>query len=231
MVSFQKKYNEKIGRFLLEKYYSYVTIYNDDNFNYLKIYDSIGYDEKYNRDDCYVQAFMKYKEKDIKLMDINLREESNKEGEIKEKKVIFNGCFVEVDLGYKIETKIAITKEGLFGHGIGCKHKVEMDSSEFEELFNVYADDPSKAKELLNQNVMAVFKQMYAVTKDGFEVAFIKDKMYLRIPEKNHLFFIGENELIDREYINNDMQLLYLISAIIDCIDFAVNTNSNNNDM
>ena len=225
--SFQRKYNDKVGKYLLEKYYTNVKIHSDDDFDYTKIYDSVGYDEKYNRDDCYVQSEMKYRDKNIRLMDIRFDHvDINENGVESNKKEIFNGAFIEVSLDYNIETRIAITKEGLYGHGIGCKNKVEMDSKEFEDLFNVYADNTEKAKQLLSKEVMEIFKQMYSVSKNGFEVAIIKDKMYLRIPHDNHLFYVGIEKLIEHDYVNNDMQLLYLATAIIDNVDYAVKHNN-----
>jgi len=223
---FQKKYNDKIGKYLLELYYSNVSIYNDDYLDYTKIYDSVNYDERYNRDQCYVQAGMKYKDKDIKLMDIDLDYVETDQNGKEDRTNIFSGIFAEIDLGFNIETRVAVTKDGLYGHGIGCKYKVEMDSKDFEDLFNVYADDKVKAMQILTADVMEIFKQMYKVSKDGFEVAIIKNKMYLRIPRYRQLFYVGMNNLIEREYINEDIQSFYLITAIIDNVDYAVKHNN-----
>ena len=149
-------------------------------------------------------------------MDICLEEHSTDSDGNTTTYTVFNGLFMEINMGYSIGTRMSITKNRNLGIG---KDKLEMDSKEFEDYFNVYTDDKVKSMQLLTADVMEVFRQMYdASDKRGFDVSFIGDKVYIRID-------YGTENVIDKKYINQDMQNLYLVTSILDTVDYAVEAN------
>ena len=102
---------------------------------------------------------------------------------------------------------------------------LEMDSKEFEDCFNVYTDDKVKSMQLLTADVMERLKELFAFDPKGFDIAFSKGKLYLRFDDADYLFSYGTEEVIEKKYITQDMNTLYLITAIIDNIDYAVEAN------
>ncbi|MBQ4030835.1 MAG: DUF3137 domain-containing protein [Bacilli bacterium] len=223
MAAYSRKYDELIGKEMASRFYSDITIFEGDHYEFRQLYRSVGYHESYDRSYCRKQMSLKYKNKDIKLMDILLEEETTDSDGDTHTTTVFNGLFMEVNMGYSIGTRMSITKN--YDIGIG-KSKLEMDSGEFEKCFNVYTDDKVKSMQLLTSDVMEIFKQMYASTdKYGFDVSFIGDKVYIRVYERGSLFDYGTESVIDKEYINKDMQNLYLVTSILDTIDYAVEAN------
>ncbi len=219
---YNRKYTNSVGKEMLSKYYDNVNIYDGDAFGYEELFNSVGYQESYNEIWCDKQIDLKYKGKDIKLMQLDVSHETTDKDGNTEVETIFYGLFIEVDLGYKIGTKMSIVEN--YNLGIG-KDKLEMDSKEFEDSFNVYTDDKVKSMQLLTADVMETFKQMYQNASLGFNVSFVGDKLFIRINRADSLFSYGTEEVIEKKYINEDMQDLYLITAIIDNIDYAVEAN------
>ena len=221
MDDYKGKYYNAISEFLLNKYYSDVKLYKDDVFNVKEEFNNVKYVKYKTKINHYNSMELSYKEYIIRSMNISA---SVSAGETDTSIFcgLFNKIFLSEDTGVRLSI---VNKKDYYGKQIPDA-KIDIDSTEFENKFNVYADDKVKAMQILTADVMEIFKQMYKVSKDGFEVAIIKNKMYLRIPRYRQLFYVGMNNLIEREYINEDIQSFYLITAIIDNVDYAVKHNN-----
>ena len=219
---YNRKYTNSVGKEMLSKYYEDPVFYYDDHFDYEKLYEQAGYNDNYNESDSRKQFSMKYKGRNIKAMDICLQHETTDSDGDTHTTTVFNGLFLEVDLGYNIGTNMSIAKN--YDTGIG-KSKLEMDSKEFEDCFNVYTDDKVKSMQLLTADVMERLKELFAFDPKGFDIAFSKGKLYLRFDDADYLFSYGTEEVIEKKYITQDMNTLYLITVIIDNIDYAVEAN------
>lgn len=58
--------------------------------------------------------------------------------------------------------------------------KIEMDSTEFEKYFDVYADDKIQAMQVLTSDVMEEMMEFIKESKIKFEFTIKKDKFYIR---------------------------------------------------
>lgn len=91
---------------------------------------------------------------------------------------IFHGLFAVIELDRYIPEKIKIRKNeiSLFN----SKEKVEMDSSEFEKIFNVYAIDKIKAMQLLTSDVMEMFINFKEESKIVPEITIKNNNLFIR---------------------------------------------------
>lgn len=220
--AYNRKYADTVGRELLNQYFENVYYHDGDQFGFRSIYKEAGYKEHYDISHSRRQMDLVYKGHNIKLMDILLEEETTDQDGNTHTYTVFNGLLLEIEGSYGIGTKMSITKNRDIGVG---KNKLEMDSKEFEDFFNVYTDDKVKSMQLLTAEVMERFKEMYGFSKNGFDVTFNNGKLYLRLYSSGHMFDYGTEEVIEKEYITKDLQTLYLITAILDNIDYAIEAN------
>lgn len=104
-------------------------------------------------------------------------ESRDKEGNV-EYTTIFYGLFSEIKLDKTILANIKIRKNTF--ELIKPKHKVEMDSSEFEKIFNVYGTDPIITMQLLTADVMQMLIDFKEKNNFTPEITIKENNMYIR---------------------------------------------------
>ena len=120
-------------------------------------------------------------------------------------RTLFNGMFVETNCD-NIKSSIMI-----MGNADSSK-KTEMDSSEFEECFDVFSDDRILAMRILTHDVMSMLSDFYKKIK--FEIAIKNDRIYIR-------FFTGvmfepkfKNNTLDRELLFKYYYILKFVMEV-----------------
>lgn len=93
--------------------------------------------------------------------------------------IAFHGLFAEIKLNKTILTNIKIRRDTF--ELIKQKNKVEMDSSEFEEKFNVYSADPIITMQLLTSDVMQMLLDFKKQNKFTPEITIKENYMYIRV--------------------------------------------------
>ena len=104
-------------------------------------------------------------------------ESRDKEGNV-EYTTIFYGLFSEIKLDKTILANIKIRKNTF--ELIKPKDKVEMDSSEFEKIFNVYGTDPIITMQLLTADVMQMLMDFKEQNRFTPEITINENNMYIR---------------------------------------------------
>ncbi len=100
---------------------------------------------------------------------------------------IFHGLFVEVKFDKKINTKIKIRKSAnaLYSKSKAIynkKEKIEMDSSEFEKEFDVYAENKIIAMQILTSDIMQMLLDFKENNKMIPEMTLEDNVLYIRFP-------------------------------------------------
>ena len=97
---------------------------------------------------------------------------------------LFHGLFAEIEIDKIVFGKLKLRKNELKLFG-GNKERVELDSGEFERLYDVYATDKIMAMQLLTSDIMQMFidfKEKYKITP---ELTLKENKLYIRFGTGN----------------------------------------------
>lgn len=86
--------------------------------------------------------------------------------------------FAKIIIDKSINSKLRIA-QGYSGF-LKNPDKLEMDSSEFEKVFNVYASDKIIGMQILTADIMDDILEFRNKTKDEFDIYINEDKIYLR---------------------------------------------------
>lgn len=179
--TYNKQYKEKVITSLIQEY--------DENLKYQpnrgveeSIFKQAGYetfDEFYSED--YIVGILKNgcqmdmaEVKTQKVVEV---------GSQTEHKVLFHGLFAQIILDKFIEGRIEIRKESK--REIISLPRAELDSSEFEKIYNVYATDRIMAMQILTADIMQLFIDFEKEAKYTPEVIITKNKLYVRFNTGN----------------------------------------------
>lgn len=105
--------------------------------------------------------------------------------------VKFDGIFYEIDLPFSINSKLYLRSDKnlddanfikkLFNaDGQLTRLKVKMDSEEFENVFDVYAENRVLAMQIFTADVMVELMRIYSITSNKFEITIDKNKLYIK---------------------------------------------------
>ena len=113
----------------------------------------------------------------IKMVDIDVKKVTGS-GKNRNVEEIFVGLFATTICDKNIKSYVRITRDKK--DFWGGQDRIQMDSQEFEEIFNVYAEDRILATRLLTADIMQILIEFYNKYKLIFEIVIKKDKIYLR---------------------------------------------------
>lgn len=149
----------------------------------------------------------------FKVTDIKVYEEYIDGDGDRRRRAHFKGLFLSIENNKNIETclKININQNNQIEGAE--KYQVTMDSSEFEDIFDVYCDDKVLAMRILTTDVMELIMNFYKKYYILFEICYRNNKIYTR-------FFV-EN-MFEPGTITSSMDIksLYMYYAIV---EFAMN--------
>lgn len=144
-----------------------------------RIYDS-GEFERYDlfSSEDLITGFLEGKYK-INMSEVRTQEEQKDSDGDTHYTTLFHGIFAEIELDKIIFNKLKLRKDKLKLFG-GNRERVELDSSEFEKLYDVYATDKIMAMQLLTSEIMQMFidfKEKYKIIP---ELTLKENKLYIR---------------------------------------------------
>lgn len=109
---------------------------------------------------------------------------------------LFHGLFAEIEIDKIVFGKLKLRKNELKLFG-GNKERVELDSGEFERLYDVYSTDKIMAMQLLTSDIMQMFidfKEKYKITP---ELTLKENKLYIRFHTGNMFEAILTKKALD----------------------------------
>ena len=144
----------------------------------------------------------------IKMIDIDVKKVTGS-GKNRNVEEIFTGLYATTISDKNIKSYVRITrdKKDFFGG----QDRIQMDSQEFEEIFNVYSDDRILATRLLTADIMQMLIEFYNKYKLMFEIVIKKDNIYLRF---------NTGPMFEPKIFGNSMdkELLYVYYCILEFI-------------
>ena len=111
---------------------------------------------------------------------------------------LFYGLFAEIELDKTIFAKLKLRKDKLKLFG-GGKERVELDSGEFEKIYDVYATDKIIAMQLLTADIMQMFIDFKENYKIAPEITLEENKLYIRFQTGNMFEPISNKKALDYE--------------------------------
>ena len=181
-------------------------IYNENKeYEYYDIYYS----------DDYMEGIIDNKYS-IQMADVTTQEKKetrNSEGERETKIVtLFSGLFAKINIEKSIESKIAIKQN----NSIMKTERLEMDSNEFEEYFDVSTSDNIKGMQLLTHDIMELLVKFRAQNKIPYDLVIENNNMYIRLETGSMFEGIFNNkksidEAVIKEYYNS-VDFIYSLS-------------------
>ena len=184
---YDKKYKEGVVKDLVNKVHDGLayTIYpqNDDE-RLLNSYDLAAFDtHRYNRsvvEDCINGKITE--NLSLSLAELYLREEWGT-GKNRRSVDVFNGIFVKVAgiSDFKGTIKILNNSNKMGTNNSQNLKEVKMDSSEFESIFNVYADNPVIAMQVLTSDIMEKMVEFKNRLDIHYEVLVSGTEVYMRL--------------------------------------------------
>lgn len=137
-----------------------------------------GYDEYYS-EDLIVGYIDEHK---ISIAEVHTQNESEDSDGKKTYSTVFHGLFgvCKFNNSYNGAIKIRSNKKLLGKIFEDKKRKIEMDSSQFEKHFDVYADDQIQAMQLLTSDIMNMMIEFIEQSGIKFELTINHNKLYIR---------------------------------------------------
>lgn len=125
---------------------------------------------------------------------------------------LFHGIFGNVECAKNIGTELKIhSDKGILGKLFKEKTKLEMDSSEFEKHFDVYADNSIIAMQILTSDIMDMMIQFREESKIKYELTIKENQIYIR-------FHTGE--VFEPKMFTNSLDY-NMLKRYYDIIDFV----------
>ena len=119
----------------------------------------------------------------IEMAEVHTEDESTDKDGHTTYTTIFYGLFARVSFDKAVFGTIKIRKNKL--KLFGNKDRIEMDSGEFEKIYDVYADDKIIAMQLLTADIMQMFIDFKNKYKISPELTIRQNKLYIRFATGN----------------------------------------------
>ena len=151
----------------------------------------------------------------FKVTDIDVKQEYIDNDGDRRTRSVFKGLFYSLEADKDIGTCLKININQNNGIEGAENYKIQMDSSEFEDFFDVYCDDKILAVRILTADIMETIMNFYKKYYIPFEICYRNNKIYTR-------FYI--EDMFEPNRIKNslDMESLYMYFAIVEfSMDFS----------
>ena len=120
---------------------------------------------------------------------------------------LFSGLFAIIELPKNTNLSLLVHNDGgLLGKMFKSKNRLDMDSSEFEKIFDVKASDKIKAMQILTSDVMADLIDFKSKYNKRFELTIKDSRLFLRFHSGNVFERMAFRDELDyntlRKYFN-----------------------------
>lgn len=136
---------------------------------------------------------------------------------------MFSGLFAVLEVHRRFNGVTLVTKDGpgLFGQSpsrLQGLERVELESQEFEDKYDVYSTSQIEARYLLPPDIMESVIELSKVSGQPARLSFIGQRLFLAIPQTKHLFPKSPifKTVLDAEDVH---KFLHQIRSILNIID------------
>lgn len=143
-----------------------------------QIYDEAKYAEYYERysSDDYMEAKIDDKY-DIKMAEVQTTKTTKDSDGNSHTVTVFHGIFAKIKMDKSIQNDLTIRPNG----AIWKNDRLEMDSQEFEKIFDVSSENKIVGMQLLTHDVMELLVDFYNENKIRFYICIYDNIIYLRL--------------------------------------------------
>lgn len=211
---FEKLYKHNIIYCLVNSYDSNLKF--DENLGIShSIYDDAEFEhyDEFNSNDYIsgnIDGIIKFELSDIRTVQVT----HTKNGTTRT--TIFEGLFSSSNLAKNLHSTIKIhTDKGFLGKFLENKQLMQMDSQDFEKLFDVYSNNKILTMRILTSDIMDFLINFKKQNKIKFEITLKNQKLYIRIHCKN---------MFEAEILNNSLKF-ETIHKYYNFLDFMCQLN------
>lgn len=178
-------------------------------------YNNVNFDDRiYNQfyGDDYIEGYLDNKTY-LKLADISVEKKLKKFGDNRYKRVIFfEGIFAFFNYNKENLSRIRICKNELGMIKNNYEKKIQINNSEFEDVFDIFAEDKNIAIKILTPEIRKILLDFSKINKFDFEVLLTNNIVYFR-------FFTGS--IFETKISKNpiDKEILYIEYSILKFIE------------
>ena len=117
----------------------------------------------------------------IRMAEVHTQEETRDSDGDRHTYTLFHGIFGNVECSKDIGTTLKVRSDkGKLGNLFSGKSKLEMDSSEFEKHFDIYAENKIIAMQILTSDIMAMMIEFKEQSKIKYELTIKQNQIYIR---------------------------------------------------
>lgn len=182
-------FKDKVIRQFVKAYSDKLEYYPNEGIPF-RIYNKAGFDGHYDRfrsedlikgtilDNCEIAMSEVWTEREEETVD--------QDGHHRREYVtIFRGLFACIDLKSFLTFSFRITRNVFLSNMFKGKQKLEMDSGEFEKIFDVKTDDKINTLRILTSDIMQMLIDFKNENKITPEIVFQDNKLYIRFAVGN----------------------------------------------
>lgn len=218
VINFLEKYKQYIIKTIVESYNNKI-IYDMEQEITKEEYSETGYS---TGDEYYSSNYFETMDKSIRASKISIIDKSeDKDGNTRHT-TIFSGVFCIITLNNFSKEVIRLkSNNNLRNFIIGTEDKLEVDSSEFEEKFDLYCKNKIYTMQLFTSDVL---KLLIELSKNDRKYDFILNgnKLYVRYHNKS-IFYVKTKNSMKRQSIekiyNDTYDVLDLLTNLKETID------------
>lgn len=200
---YTKVYKQKVIKEFIKGYSNDLEYYPERGISSIE-YREAGFERNYDRytSDDYIEGKI-LDSCPIKIAEVHTEREeqsTDSDGNTSTSYVtIFHGIYSEVILPEKfLKFRIEIIRNNVLGNIFKGKEKLEMDSSEFEKLYDVKTDDKIQGMRILTSDIMQMLIDFKIDNKVLPEIILEKNKLYIRY---------STGAVFEPNVLKNDMDL------------------------
>lgn len=150
----------------------------------------------------------------IEMADIHAQIEYTNENGNSSYVTVYRGLFVEVQTKAAVPSKVIVRKNNVMSE-FGDTGKVEMDSGEFEKLYDVYCDNKIVAMQIFTADVMQMFIDLQELEP---ELTIKADKLYIRFKTGNTFEGNIFKDSLDYSTLKNYYDMILFVFSMADSI-------------
>ena len=135
---------------------------------------------------------------------------------------LFSGLFVETTLNKSINSSLYVVEQNTDLSNLTRYTKLELESSEFENLFNVYTDNKIIATQFLTSDTLNLLSKLRIDYGMDFDFVIKGNKLNIRFHSANLVDIFSKNNKLNKEYIFLYYCILNYVMLVIDEINKIV---------
>ena len=152
----------------------------------------------------------------------------------RQSRTVFRGLFFVADFNKSFHGRTILLPDraerilGTFGRalqqlsGVGGGHAIELEDSEFERYFVVYATDEVEARYILSPSLMQRIVRFRETSGAQLRIAFVNECVYVAVPLKQDLFALRVGtSFVNEEAVRGWIDQLQFVMGIVEDLDLG----------